>query len=243
MKEQSRWEFGPVLKVISKITGLYRINRDSLDFKWGSFSPKFGFRFNYQLGFYDSCNHHLLFNLGWGGFIIKLPFKVKDCSDLSTFEEPEYGFHFYQEMLWLEWGERKKTIWLPFKTLDLDRMDVLGTTSEWIDLKFLSYKEEKELEESGEIYTETHPFTYVLDSGKVQNRKATCQVRRWEWKRKWFPFLDKTRLAVDIMFNSEVGEEAGSYKGGLIGTTRTIDEYYPGVIQDTLEKMEAFERL
>ena len=53
---------------------------------------------------------------------------------------------------------------------------------------------------------------------------ASCNIEEWEWYRGegWFKWLrwfypKKIRRAIDIQFNSEVGPEKGSWKGGTTG--------------------------
>jgi hypothetical protein len=63
---------------------------------------------------------------------------------------------------------------------------------------------------------ETHPYTYQLRSGVVQDRKATINVETRRWTRFWFPAV-RTSKTINVKFNDEVGERSGSWKGGTIG--------------------------
>lgn len=69
-------------------------------------------------------------------------------------------------------------------------------------------------------FTKTFPYTYTLKDGTVQNVTATVYVDRREWRRKclWYvPWFAKKRQSLNMEFSAEVGEQAGSWKGGCIG--------------------------
>ena len=67
---------------------------------------------------------------------------------------------------------------------------------------------------------ETYPYTYTLRSGEQQQVNATIVKHR---RIKGRNLLHKigwpktTEYEIDITFDGEVGEEAGSWKGGCIG--------------------------
>jgi hypothetical protein len=67
--------------------------------------------------------------------------------------------------------------------------------------------------------SETYDYTYTLKSGKLQHRKATVYVSRMTWRMLWYPILPfkKVSTSIDVTFNDEVGDRAGSWKGGCIG--------------------------
>jgi hypothetical protein len=70
------------------------------------------------------------------------------------------------------------------------------------------------------LWKETHPYTYVLKNGTVQNRMATIKVEQREWRPKWFMWTSlfkKISTDIDIEFDGEVGERTGSWKGGTLG--------------------------
>lgn len=73
-----------------------------------------------------------------------------------------------------------------------------------------------------EYFRETYDYTYVLENGTVQNRKATVQVERrtwcWiGWPFRWMYWPNKVSTCIDVHFDGEVGERTGSWKGGTIG--------------------------
>lgn len=95
------------------------------------------------------------------------------------------------------------------------------------------------------IWTETFPYTYKLKSGKIQSVSAkVCQRRtEWVWKifKRWNIGPRKVCHALDIEFSGEVGERAGSWKGGCIGYSWELK--FPGEEWETaLRRMEAVRR-
>lgn len=77
----------------------------------------------------------------------------------------------------------------------------------------------------GNEWSQELPYSYTLRSGAVQNVTATITVREYERRRR---FLRWTRLGarvercIDITFSDEVGERAGSWKGGCVGCGYTM---------------------
>lgn len=129
---------------------------------------------------------------------------------------PTYGFHFFEDLLFIKWGKshgRKddpsKAFYMPWA---------------W------RHKEHKILSEP-----ETHSYIYVLKNGKIQNRMATIKREYRRWKRYWLPYrLEKH--TIDVTFDKEVGERSGSWKGGCIGCGYDMKEGESAL--DTLRRME-----
>ena len=92
---------------------------------------------------------------------------------------------------------------------------------------------------SQDLLTETHPYTYLMKSGVVQERVATITVSEGEWRRRWLtwtPLLALVRKSIDVQFSEGVGERVDSWKGGCIGCSY---EMRPGEAPlDTLRRME-----
>lgn len=137
------------------------------------------------------------FGLGLGKLAFSFPWS-KVVPDEYQCSGPRYGFHFYEDLFWLNYGKstgRPKddphlTIYMPWA---------------W------KHREHKILSEP-----ETHPYTYTLRSGEVQERTATIKVEQRRWTRWWLPFR-QVRKYIDIDFSDEVGERSGSWKGGCTG--------------------------
>ena len=82
-----------------------------------------------------------------------------------------------------------------------------------------------EREEKNPPWTETHPYTYKLRSGTVQRVNATLKVERSINTRKtlrWLGWPKTITYEIAVAFDGEVGERAGSWKGGTIGCGYTM---------------------
>lgn len=82
------------------------------------------------------------------------------------------------------------------------------------------------------------PYTYKLNNGQEQKVQATIHADRMTWRMKWWPLLPfkKVRTTIDVWFSSEVGEKAGSWKGGCLGCGYEMK--YGEAPWHTLERME-----
>jgi hypothetical protein len=72
------------------------------------------------------------------------------------------------------------------------------------------------------LYKQIFDYTYVLNNGTVQKRKATVKIEEREWRRYflvWFKWKAKINKYIEIEFDKEVGERSGSWKGGVVGTS------------------------
>lgn len=130
---------------------------------------------------------------------IGLPWFGKIYPDHSQCCGPRYGFQFFCEYLWLYYGQdtghskdpkRSYTVNMPWGWTHV-RHDVLSKP-------------------------ESHPYRYNLKRGDVQDRIATIQVERREWRRKWLPWKRVSQY-IRVDFSDEVGERSGSWKGGTVG--------------------------
>jgi hypothetical protein len=205
--------------------GAWRVNRDSIDFKWGYFAPRFGLELLIHRGFYFDSAYRISFCFGWGHFHIKLPFK-------TALEEycdwPSYGFTVHNSSLWIRIGDhernqqtRRMISWdFPFASLVFDRHEVQRQDGSWV----LYSPEWREGSEPDGRHSEMHPYTYVLNNGEVQERMATIYKERRTWHRKWLPFCTKVVTSISVEFNGEVGERSGSWKGGCTGCGYDIRE-------------------
>jgi hypothetical protein len=206
-----------------RMLGAWRQNHDSIDFKWGYFAPRFGFELVLHRGGYFDSHYAIAFNLGWGHFHIKLPFRTSLAEGCDL---PRYGFQFYEDLFWIHKGGNFDasigqvtsggtwTWYLLFKHWIFEGHWIANKEGRW-------YKVEKG-QNSWEVreqigHTEVHDYAYTLKSGEVQKRKATCTLEKRKWHRKWFPFLKMERVNIDVQFDGEVGERAWDWKGGTVG--------------------------
>lgn len=224
MKETFSHEFTGWQKLAQKYLGMWRINKESIDFRWGYFAPRFGLEFYVNRGGYDDANYSVTFCFIWGVFNVELPFKSKLG---ARFNPPRYGMYLHESTLNFPWGKKNRYINLPFFSYNFDHHITLGKDGTWFEYDY-NKKEE--------YHTECHPYAYTLKSGKTQNRTATCRMDIYQWHRKWFPFLKKVRKSIDIEFSDEVGERSGSWKGGCIGCS--YDMLKGEAIEQCLRRME-----
>lgn len=238
MKERYRHELPHWLRML----GAWRQNHDSIDFNWGYFAPRFGFELVLHRGGYFDSRYAIAFNLGWGHFHIKLPFRTSLAEGCDL---PRYGFQFYEDLFWIHKGGNFDasigqvtsggtwTWYLPFKHWIFEGHWIANKEGHW-------YKVEKG-QDSWEVrekigHTEVHDYTYTLKSGEAQKRKATCTLEKRQWYRKWFPFLKMERVNIDVQFDGEVGERTGSWKGGTVGCS--YDKLPHESIEQCLRRME-----
>jgi hypothetical protein len=235
MKETYSHEFNYVQKLIQRAFGMWRINRDSVDFKWGYFAPRFGFELMFNRGGYFDQTTSVTICILWGVFNIKLPFKT---SIPESCDCPRYGIQIHSDTLWIHLGgkmndweqcDSKWITWnIPYVTWQLDFHQQKGADGGWIKSGY---------ENRDKTYKEEHPYSYTLRSGEVQSVIATCTLERWQHHRKWFPFLKRKSSDLWIAFSGEVGEEAGSWKGGTVGCGWEMKK--GETISDALVRMQA----
>lgn len=163
----------------------------------------------------------------WGQFYINIPFirsKYDEC------DPPQYGFYFYGEGQWIPdtfvWCWKRKThhFYLPW-ALEWYRTSKLKKNNEWEhDTKKLTKagrcKDFWKDEWKGLFWEETYTYTYITKNGKIQDVMATVTVEEREWRRRWLmfiPLFNHVRSSISVEFSAEVGERAGSWKGGTVG--------------------------
>lgn len=165
--------------------------------------------------------------IGVGKTYLNLPFKtgIQEC------ESPSWGFYVYAHEGWdsaclvIETGkDLGYYIYMPWN-LEWYRtsyaIELVENDPRWVH-EFKGQKQDFwDKEKWGDLlWTKTYPYTYKLKSGKVQNVEATVRVEEREWRRRWLMWtsmFNKVRRSIDIDFSDEVGERAGSWKGGVLG--------------------------
>lgn len=190
---------------------------------WLDFYP--GFRklnFRVAPASYFDNRFYIAFSLGWGQFYIHLPFpksKYYEC------DPPEYGFYFFNEggwfpnSFWLCLGRKNKCFRLPW-AMEWVRTSMLRVDESWEHETKGNIKNFYEDRWKGILMEESYPYIYTKENGEVQDRVATIRVEEREWRPRWFKWtkvFSKTSKYLDITFNEEIGEEVGSWKGGVTG--------------------------
>ena len=133
--------------------------------------------------------------------------------DVDINSEPQWSVFASDEFgLWFRWGKRSILLDWPWAwhTLAYEMMLPDGSWGK------IQYRDEG----GAGPYTEKHPYTYTLRSGDVQSRTATVTKRRHviTWRAfKALGWPSWVKESINVEFDGEVGEEAGSWKGGCIG--------------------------
>ena len=192
------------------------------------------FELVYEVCGYETGNGELHISLfGWHS-VFKMPWKSKrfphgDC------DAPQWGIAIHDNTFWLykggdgNWGGGSKywTWNLPFFTKVHVRHDVVCDLSEPDedneDLHLVPY----ETLTKGKVYVPLNENELVKKyhydyTDKYDGEVIPCTfwVEEREWRPKWLTWTNmfKTiRKYIEIEFDSEVGKEKGSWKGGCLG--------------------------
>jgi len=198
---------------------MWRINKGSIDFKWGSFTPQFGLALFFDYSYED--NHPTIcVCLIWGQFNIHI---WKGNGDHDVNNTPRYGINLNDiaDTFSFNYGVDKYFTWyLPFFFWHFDSREV--HTKKHI-FEIINDQTEYPWIEKNALQ-ETYKYTYILNSGEVQSRQATVYRQRMTWSRKWFPWIKLVHNRINVNFDKEVGERTGSWKGGTMGCDYDINE-------------------
>lgn len=183
----------------------------------------------------------IFFFVGWGGIYLRLPW---DTGKNNEAENPEYGLHTYSTSgkyineIWFMWGWKRKHIYLPW-ALEWYRTSLLLKDGTW-ETEMKGNKKSFYEDKWNDIkFVETHPYIYKLKNGEVQKVNATITVEEREWRRKWLRFLplfNLERKTTEVDFSAEIGEETGSWKGGVLGCSYEMLPFETP--KETLKRME-----
>lgn len=216
----------------SKEKGMWRgwlKNGQSVEISWGKRGWDFGGGVHIHSND-DDMGDRMLFIKFWRLTVIlplgivPHPWAAMDGPQWSAYASKEFGLTFH-------WGMRRKSFDWPWDwhTLAYEKQLIKGDDGSWVDV----------IHYDAEPYSETYPYTYILRSGKVQERKATVSKRRHvlTWRAfKVFGWPRWIKEAIDVRFSDEVGERSGSWKGGCIGCGYDLK---PGeTMLDCLRRME-----
>lgn len=170
----------------------------------------------------------------WGSLYIRLPY---DIGRGDTAESKTYGLTFYHfdggfpNEFWVR-GFDKLSFNFPW-AYKFDKLEALFKDGWRKEEGRGDFRDKEKL--SNQILYETHDYCYTLNSGKIQNVKATIYQVKRHWKR-WFGLHRTYKHVIEIEFDSEVGERTGSWKGGTIGCTYALN---PGeTALECLRRME-----
>lgn len=166
-------------------------------------------------------------------------FSVYLCfENIFSCAEREFGVAIHNCALWIylfnkcneshstdKWWQRSHAFYFPWNW-EWHSTEVLSqdlSTCVWREDRshrhqFLGrYDQQKAAEKS---VSRSAPYVYVRKSGERQEATATFHVERREWRARWWPLVPRKKIRTDISvnFDRELGEGAGSWKGGVLGT-------------------------
>lgn len=198
--------------------------RNSFESKWISFWFGRGFEISFAIcGYFDNRPQiHLSFV--FFHLIIKLPFRNSWTSECDS---PKWGISYHGQMFWIHRGGKGNmnggSRWWAFEmpwAYTWVRTSMLRKDGEWEHDTKKTPKSFYQDEWKDILWSETHPYTYTLNSGVDQHRMATIRLEEREWRMRafqWMPYLARIQKTIDIDFDGEVGEGTGSWKGGTLG--------------------------
>lgn len=236
-----------MLNLLKKLTGYqhHYHNSSSHRFKWGevavwtknlglrwqgphySYSPKLiieAFFFNVYIPTSS-------FGVSTGGYDIK---------------DTMYGCYLYPSLAkWQDtcfhWGTKSWRWYMPW-TYTWESTEHLSSDGKTIVSDSAKSKRDwmvyrQEVEEYQKTHSRVLDYTYTLRNGTIQNRKATVSIERRTWKMRGWPWKKHVRTSIEVSFDQEVGEQSGSWKGGVIGTNH--DMLPNETVEQALRRMES----
>jgi hypothetical protein len=232
-----------------KLIGGSYYDGGSVRTRWGEFSPR-GWGLALSIGAYETA--HIHFMLIWGSVFIKARWLDKFLNaDAGPDDTLHYGLTWSwfgdeaRTALWLQWGKRSRFIDYPWAKNYVQR-EFYGADGKWHpnDLRRHSWMHEGE---GIEPFKEQHVYHYMLYNGEVQHVPASVGRERgkivWQWYGQgWLTKLlrrispSKTKHYIEIEFDGEVGEEAGSWKGGC--TACSFEMKPSETIRNALARMQ-----
>lgn len=187
--------------------------------RWISCWKGWDFRFTIAPAGYFDPRVEIHFCFIYGHVLISLPFftKYDECCP------PSYGFYCHNNAIWFKIGREVKCIHMPW-ALEWYRTSYLLKDGQTWDHQYKGQKKTTsyyEVEAKKALWSQQHPYRYILKSGEVQKRTATITIEEREWRRRWLMWtslFSKGRKTISVEFDGEVGERTGSWKGGVLGT-------------------------
>lgn len=210
----------PMPTIVRMLGGRFRDSRKSYRMQWGELSWRYVGLATKLCLFEEGFSLNLHF--AWLGLFIKLPFLRRWAYEPHEIME-SWGFSTLDGSVHLSWGDAVKIVHFPWA--DWVHVSHLVMRPDGSFVPFVGSWEEKQPhrpdgKEPDGRHTETHAYHYLLKSGEVQHIDATISVERREWRLRWLRWTSlfaKVRHSIDVSFSDEVGERAGSWKGGTVG--------------------------
>jgi hypothetical protein len=196
---------------------------------WAEITGGFGLSLS-LMNWEEDEDWSLHIRLGWPNIFIKLPLpRRKPKDDMMDQWGIAASPASWSEVM-VHWGEHTKIIHAPWSPTHYRSSILAPDGRSWIT-EISGHRIPRNAVALGEAqcdwwrladvphWKKELPYRYVLQSGEIQNCTATISVEEREWRWRWFPWLPigKVARSIDVAFSAEVGERAGSWKGGCIG--------------------------
>lgn len=182
-----------------------------------------GFDISFELCGYFDNRPRINIDLIFFSLTLILPFRNSWTDECIP---PKWGISYHGNMFWIyrggkgnmKGGNKWWTIEMPWN-YDWIRTSVLCRNGLWEHETPGYSKNFWDDKWKNIIKYDVYPYTYILKSGKIQNRTAIVRIEEREWRWHWFkwlPYPKKISRTISVDFSDEVGEETGSWKGGCI---------------------------
>jgi len=249
MNPLSFWVYVKYMKVKNYLNDLLK-EEFSIKKKWYSFyiSAYKTFSMTWREANYDESKAHINICFLWFHLYIYTSQKYA-VYDKETYDylqgDREYGIKIHNDSFWIYKGLNTKSFNFPYTYRHI-RSSALRKDGIWehdysrLGKKVCRIKDDYyknivmkdgsitkdysknfwEEDWDNILFKQVFDYTYVLENGTIQKRKATVKVEEREWRRwflLWFKWKAKISKYLSISFDSEVGERSGSYKGGVTG--------------------------
>lgn len=179
---------------------------------WGEVSLKRGWAVALCL-FEEGFSLHLhLFRIN---AFIRLPFLARWRREPAEVVE-SWGLTYCPSdgaTLHCSWGDRTRVFFMPWADWRQVAHDVLRADGTWAP--FVG-SWERDKEPDGRFVDEM-PYRYTCEDGITQRVLARFYVERRVRSLRRLPFVRRTTYAIAVEFSDEVGDRAGSWKGGCVG--------------------------
>jgi hypothetical protein len=220
----------------------------------------------YETSGYYNGHHKFHISLGYGMLYLTFPWSNKNRhgEDVNN-PDNKYGFYLYGsggffDSFWYyvnKNGHSKvKSVEMPWSLTHYRHSVLLKDGTWWSVLnkdikkavKEKTYKPSDrkyyiDTEEDPDVYRIKRPFKYVTKGGNEQNTTATINMEEREWRPiwlKWTKLFRKVRTYIEIRFDDEMGNQRGTWKGGIMGCSCDVTQEERNKL-DLISPLERYE--
>ena len=131
-----------------------------------------------------------------------------------------WGFAIHDDYLHMNFGKNSKLVEMPWAWVHDDK-EFKYLCEDGVMRRAGGWKSGEKEPDPPNVRYWIAPYHY-RGKHETQDVIATIKVETRVWRRKWAPFIYKSRTSIDVEFSAEVGDRAGSWKGGCIGCSYEI---------------------